>query len=334
MNVKSRMRTAAAAGATVLGLSLLTAPASADPVPASDYRQLVGVGSDTTQDIGNALGLTFADSNGPSSRLIASYDAVGTTPIKTRVLGCVIARPNGSSPGIDALRNAISASTGCIDFARSSRGPVDLSTTRLTWIPFAKDAVTAVVRSDSPLNDAVGFNTGQLRTIYSCAKTTHNGVALTPLLPHPGSGTRTFFLDKIGLTEAQVGACVNGTVQPNDGLALDTAGDIAPYSVAQYIAQTSDVATDRHGDTVLTRVDGVTPRNASGTLNVNFPYNRDVYNVVPTAKLNGGPTPDTDLISTFQGTVSRVCTQANLIAAYGFGTLGNACGNTNIKAER
>ncbi|WP_079125450.1 substrate-binding domain-containing protein [Streptomyces lushanensis] len=330
MNVKFRIRLAAAAGAAALGLSLLTTPASAD----SETRQIVGVGSDTTQDVVNALGNVIPDPNGtPDNQLIQSYDATGTTPVTCRT-GGVILRPNGSSPGIDALRDDLSnPAIDCVDFARSSRGPVDLTTARLTWIPFAKDAVTVAVRSDSALNDGVGFTTGQLHAIYSCAKTTHNGVALTPLLPHPGSGTRAFFLEKIGLSEAQIGLCVNGTVQPNDGTALGTAGDIAPYSVAQYTAQIFNVVVDRHGVTVLTRVNGVPPRLPSGTVNANFPYQRDVYNVVPTAKLAGGATPEPDLINAFGGPNSRICAERNVIEAYGFGRIPN-CGITTLKGER
>nr|WP_272921116.1 substrate-binding domain-containing protein [Streptomyces sp. SID4917] len=322
---------------------MLAAPASADPIPATDFRQLVGVGSDTTQDIGNALGLAITDpNNNPSSRLIASYDATGSTPIKTRALNCVITRPNGSSAGVDALRN----NTGCIDFARSSRGPVDVTTNRLTWIPFAKDAVTIAVRSDSALRDGVGFTTAQLTDIYHCVPSaltrtysTPSGpvlITLKPLLPHAGSGTRTFFLEKIGVTEAQVGTCVNATVQPNDGTALTDSGHIAPYSIAQYIAQTAGVTTDRHGAAVLTPVNGVQPRIA-GRLNMAFPYAHDVYNVVPTAKLTGGATPDADLIGAFQTSPlapAKVCLQTARIEQHGFGPIGAACGNTSIKGER
>ncbi|MFF3754980.1 substrate-binding domain-containing protein [Streptomyces sp. NPDC002018] len=335
MNVKSRIRMAAAVGAVALGLSLFAAPASADT---PEFRQLVGVGSDTTQDVLNGLGEVVTDPNGtPDNQLIASYNATGSATVKTRAVNCVINRPNGSSAGIDALRNAILNNTGCIDFARSSRGPADTSTTKLTWIPFGKDAVTVAVRSDSALNTAPGLDltTAQLRDIYTCVKTTHNGVALTPLLPQSGSGTRTFFLEKIGVTEAQLGTCVNGTVQEHDGTALDSAGDIAPYSIAQYIAQTTGVVTDRHGVTVLGKVNTVAPRNANGTLNTAFPYSRDVYNVVPTAKLTGGATPDADLIGAFVGGTSKVCAQSAVITAYGFGSLGTAgCGTTTLKGER
>ncbi|MYZ38961.1 MULTISPECIES: hypothetical protein [unclassified Streptomyces] len=342
MNVKSRIRTAAAVGAAALGLSLLTTPASADPPPPpAPYRQLVGVGSDTTQDVGNGLG------NAITSPTIASYNATGTTPIKTRAVNCSIARPNGSSAGIDALRADLSApagstTKGCIDFARSSRGPSDTTTsTRLTFVPFAKDAVTVAVRSDSLLNDGVGFTTAQLTDIYNCVPaaltktySTPSGpvtITLKPLLPQSGSGTRTFFLEKIGVTTP--GSCVNGTVQEHDGTVLTDPGHLAPYSIAQYIAQTGGVVTDRHGVTVLTRVNGVAPRIA-GKLNTAFPYARDVYNVVPTARLTGGATPDANLISAFETSTSKVCAQTATIEQYGFGTIGAACGGTSIKGER
>ncbi|WP_141698327.1 substrate-binding domain-containing protein [Streptomyces lushanensis] len=340
MNVKSRIRMAAAVGAAAFGLSLLTTPASADPPPPpAPYRTLVGVGSDTTQDVVNGLGDVI------TSPTIASYNATGPSPIKTRAVNCSIARPNGSSAGIDALRADLSAPAGsttknCIDFARSSRGPANLTTTLLTWVPFAKDAVTVAVRSDSALNSStapLNLDTAKLKLIYTCdpAWRSLNGVTLTPLLPQTGSGTRTFFLEKIGVTEAQVGSCVDGTVQEHNGLALDTAGDIAPYSIAQYIAQTSGVVTDRHGATVLLPVGGVQPRNGDGTLNVSFPYNRDVYNVVPTAKIDGGATADdANLKDAFVGTGSDVCQQTDVITAYGFGLLGGDCGATAIKGER
>ncbi|MYZ33704.1 MULTISPECIES: hypothetical protein [unclassified Streptomyces] len=350
MNVKFRIRLAAVAGAAALGLSLLAAPASADPINsgtgAAEFRQLVAVGSDTTQDVISRLGEVVLDPNNtPDNQLIASYGTTGTTPIKTRAVNCSIQRPNSSSAGIEALRADLSALPGsttknCIDVARSSRGPVDTSTTRLTWIPFAKDAVTVALRSDSLLNDGVGFTTAQLAQIYTCVPSaltrtysTATGpvtITLKPLLPQAGSGTRTFFLEKIGVTTP--GSCVDGTVQVNDGTVLTDPGHLAPYSITQYIAQTSGVVPDRHGVTVLSRVNGVAPRVA-GKLNTAFPYARDVYNVVPTARLTDGAIPDADLISAFVGPTSKVCLQTTMIQAYAFATIAN-CGSTSLQGER
>ncbi|MFC9591012.1 hypothetical protein [Streptomyces sp. NPDC056944] len=324
MNVKSRARIGAALGVAALGLGVALAPAAqADPNPVTQYRTLAGVGSDTTQDVVNGLGNVVVNALG--QKVIASWDATGTATIKTKATGCVINRPNGSSAGIDALRNAVDTNSGCLDFARSSRGPADTSTTDLTWIPFAKDAVSWVKRSDSALpND---LTAAQLKAIYECTTTSLNGVALTPILPQANSGTRQFFLASIGVTAP--GACVQQGVQENDGTVLDTAGDIAPYSVAQYTAQEKAVVTDRRGAAVLGSVGTVAPRNADKTLNLSFPFTRDVYNVVPTAKLTNAT-----ISSTFVGSSSKVCAAGTTIAGYGFGTLGTACGATSVKGER
>ncbi|MFE1549619.1 hypothetical protein [Streptomyces sp. NPDC058718] len=324
MNVKSRARIGAALGVAALGLGVALAPAAqADPNPVTQYRTLAGVGSDTTQDVLNGLGNVVV--NGIGQKIIASWDATGTATIKTKAAGCVINRPNGSSAGIDALRNAVDTNSGCLDFARSSRGPADTSTTDLTWIPFAKDAVSWVKRSDSALPS--DLTAAQLKGIYECTTTSLNGVALTPILPQTNSGTRQFFLSSIGVTAP--GACVQQGVQENDGTVLDTVGDIAPYSVAQYTAQEKAVVTDRRGAAVLGSVGTVAPRNADKSLNLSFPFTRDVYNVVPTSKLTNAT-----IASTFVGSTSKVCAAGTTIGNYGFGTLGAACGTTTLKGER
>ncbi|MER8234181.1 substrate-binding domain-containing protein [Streptomyces sp. NPDC101490] len=323
MNVKSRARVVAALGTAALGLGFLAAPAQADPNPITQYRTLAGVGSDTTQDVVNGLGNVITNAIG--QKTVASWDATGSASIKTKATGCDLARPNGSSAGIDALRNAVDTNSGCLDFARSSRGPADVSTTDLTWIPFAKDAVSWAKRSDSAL--PANLTVAQLKGIYECTLTSLNGVTLTPVLPQSNSGTRQFFLASIGVTAP--GACVQQGVQENDGTVLDTVGDIAPYSVAQYTAQEKLVVTDRRGAAVLGSIGSVAPRNADKTLNLSFPFTRDVYNVVPTAKLG-----TTTIAQTFVGSTSKVCAASTTIANYGFGTLGTACGATTVTGER
>ncbi|MEW1700235.1 substrate-binding domain-containing protein [Streptomyces sp. NPDC093249] len=323
MNVKSRARVVAALGTAALGLGFLAAPAQADPNPITQYRTLAGVGSDTTQDVVNGLGNVITNAIG--QKTVASWDATGSASIKTKATGCDLTRPNGSSAGIDALRNAVDTNSGCLDFARSSRGPADVSTTDLTWIPFAKDAVSWAKRSDSAL--PADLTVAQLKGIYECTLTSLNGVTLTPVLPQSNSGTRQFFLASIGVTAP--GACVQQGVQENDGTVLDTVGDIAPYSVAQYTAQEKLVVTDRRGAAVLGSIGSVAPRNADKTLNLSFPFTRDVYNVVPTAKLG-----NTTIAQTFVGSTSKVCAASTTIANYGFGTLGTACGATTVTGER
>ncbi|MFE5241904.1 MULTISPECIES: hypothetical protein [unclassified Streptomyces] len=304
MNVKTSVRIGAVAGAAALGLGIMSPVASADPAP-GDYRVLAGVGSDTTQDVGNGLGESI-----DGGTLIASYDATGSSTVKTRATGCTINRPNGSSAGITALNNAVDNATGCIDFARSSRGPAT-SGTDLTFVPFAQDQVTVAVRGDSALNNNLDLTAAQLKAVYECTTTTLNGVTLTPLLPQSGSGTRSFFLSSIG--NPTLGTCV-GTMQEHNGVELDSAGDIAPYSVAQYNAQVNGAVTDRHGATVLGKIGG-------GRIS------RDVYNVVPTSKLT-----DSVIASTFVGSGSKVCAETDVIEYYGF-TLAPNCGATTLKGE-
>jgi hypothetical protein len=325
VNVKSRARLGAVLSVTALAVGALAAPAVADPADGS-HRLLAGVGSDTTQDVMNGLSESV-DGGGT----IASYNATPIDPtvttIQTRDTGCVINRPDGSSAGIDALRNAVDNNTGCLDFARSSRGPADTTTNDLTWIPFAKDAVTIAVRSDSALNSSLDLTTAQLAAIFKCQTTTLDGVTLAPLLPQANSGTRTFFLGKIGVAESEIGSCV-GTMQEHNGVQLTAAGNIAPYSIAQYIAQTSGVVADRHGKTVLGKINSVAPVNTNGTLNTAFPYARDVYNVVPSNKLT-----DAVIQPTFVGASSGVCSDTATITQYGFGAIAN-CGDTTLKGER
>ncbi|MBO4258025.1 substrate-binding domain-containing protein [Streptomyces griseorubiginosus] len=325
MNVKSRLRLGAGVGALALGLgAAVAAPAHADPSSATDYRQLAGVGSDTTQDVMNALGDAITNGNG---KVIASWNATGSSTVKTKSAGCSITRPDGSGAGITALNTALDGSTGCVDFARSSRGPSDTSTTDLTFIPYAKDAVSWSKLSGSALPD--NLTTAQLKAIYECSLTSLNGVTLTPILPQSSSGTRAFFLNSIGV--ATPGSCVttNSGIQENDGSVVDSAGDIFPYSVAQYTAQESLVVDDRRGDAVLGSVDGKSARNSDLTLNTSFPYLRNVYNVVPTAKLSNALIADT-----FVGTGSKVCANTSLITTYGFGSLGSACGSTTLTGEK
>ncbi|MGX1271998.1 hypothetical protein [Streptomyces phaeoluteigriseus] len=332
MNVKSRAKVGAAFGAAALGLGILATPASADPNPTTDYRQLAGVGSDTTQYAVNGLGDAVTNANG---KIIASWNAVGTATIKTKATGCVISRPNGSSAGINALNADITAGTNCIDFARSSRGPADTSTQDLTFIPFAKDGVTYATDLGSSL--PTNLTKAQLAAIYTCTSTEFPSAQ--PLLPQSGSGTRSFWLSAIGITEAQVGACVNQSVQEHDGVAIANGSQLMPYSIAQWIAQGKGIADvpNRRGESRLRSINGLAPTTGTGTataLNANFAadFLRDVYNVVPTAKITGA-TANPVLVETFVGSTSKVCAAGSTISTYGFGTVTN-CGSTAVKAER
>ena len=154
---------------TAVGVSCAIAvPANAEPVspnPASESLEapLVGVGSDTIQDL--FTGLTHSVSDLTTGKAVfASYDAFGTAAkplsaqITPRVLGSTFDRPGGSGPGLDALRSAVEGGTHTVpnnggtvvlkgsdvQFARSSGAQTITPGGRYAQIPIAIDAVTYV----------------------------------------------------------------------------------------------------------------------------------------------------------------------------------------------
>ncbi|MGW4912447.1 Ig-like domain repeat protein [Streptomyces sp. NPDC004270] len=314
---RTRSTAALVAAAVVAGGLALASPAYADPTPAGTFRQLVGVGSDTTQDVMNALagdtvnGTSYASTALKSSTGagLASYDAIGSATIQTRSGGPSFNRPNGSGPGRTALSDSLTGDkfndttvAGQVDFARSSGGPSNLVGNALTYIPFARDAVGVAVRG-------TGLDTltvGQLFDIYKAGSThTLNGQTVHPVLPQLGSGTRKFFLAAIGLNEGTVDTTLP-TVQENQAnAALTQDGTLVPFSVGSWIAQNNHIAPDYSSTAVAagahlasiqlpTDVGGVTSpvTTVDGKLAPvphyyeNSTFGRDVYNVVPTRAID------------------------------------------------
>ncbi|MFC7262605.1 Ig-like domain repeat protein [Streptomyces lutosisoli] len=319
---RTRLTAAMVAAAVVSGTLVLASPASADPTPAGTFRQLVGVGSDTTQDVLNALagdevnGKSYATTAVKAGDAgLASYDAIEpvtgstTSNIQTRTGGPSFLRPNGSGKGRLALSMSLTGDKfpdssgvsikGQVDFARSSSGP-STSGTAFTYIPFARDAVGVAVRG-SALNT---LTVDQLHDIYSGSLTEVNGQTVHPQIPQSGSGTRKFFLAAIGLTDATLSPNVPAVQenQANDALTQD--GALVPFSVGSWIAQINDVAPDHSttaaaagahlasvqlpGDTgatsPVTTVNGkLTP---VGGYYENATFGRDVYNVVPSRAID------------------------------------------------
>jgi hypothetical protein len=334
------------AGTLACSALAINTPAHADPVGGA-FRTLVGTGSDTTQSVMDALAEVVTDSSG--NQIIGSYDAIDPTTgvaggtIQTRANGATFTRPNGSGAGIQALTSSVKgltypAANGVdvtdqLDFARSSSGPSG-SGTDLTYIPFAKDAVSyAYSNTDAAAAVPSDLTTAQLKGIFSGDITTYVGSdsathTYVPILPQSGSGSRKFFLSSLGLTESNV-AWITTTFQENEGTTIDAVGEIAPFSAAAYIAQTNAKITNTisTNKVVLGSVDSVSPFLSGGALNASFPLARNVYNVVATSRLSG--TTDSDLLlqSTFVGSSSKICLATSTITDYGFGTIDN-CGAT------
>ena len=395
------------AGVAALLVGSLAVPASADPV-ADTYGHLVGLGSDTTQDVLNGLATVIGDGE------IASYDAFGTPTVTTRTGAAAIPRASGSGAGRDALLVSIgqiasksiaaapsgnvtvnSNVIGQIDFARSSGTPAVADTNNaegvVAYIPFARDAVSVAVAPGSPLA-VVPFKVGSLATaangdanlydIYrgavkyayisgtagsyvyygvgatnavpSAAPAGTAAYAIQPLLPKSGSGTRSYFIGKLGLTESDISAQPSGTikstfgstvpatdVQEHDGSAL--VGDltaIVPFSIAQWVSQANlvgNVTDRRHGAEIL-GLNGVAATTKVGEkFSTNSAYSaltRDVYNIVPSRLADDA---DSDIAKTFVGTSSLVCTNTATILDYGFqllpGTgIDSTCGYKGYRA--
>ncbi|WP_412539225.1 hypothetical protein R8Z50_25695 [Longispora sp. K20-0274] len=351
----------ASLGAAALALAVVASPAAAEPTPLGDYRQLAGVGSDTTQDALNGLGEVVKD--GSNNKIIASYDARPlNTNIKTKAANCDFKRPDGSGNGRTALRASNGEAggvyqgsnvVGCVDFARSSSygGSTPSETGAYTYISFGVDAVTYAVNANSDLPSSLTYV--QLQRIYRCLTTNVGGTPVTPLLMQSGSGTRSFWLSKMGVTEADIAAgdypclnTLNNGIQEHDGNVLTGHNDyLLPFSVGQYIAQgnagaiatqTGVTVADRRGEAVLGRVNNLAPVT-NGVLNVGFRAElvRDVYNVVPTANLGNAT-----IASTFVGSTSKICSAKSTIELFGFGyrstfadLLHQGCGDTRLKAN-
>jgi ABC-type phosphate transport system substrate-binding protein len=258
---------------------------------------------------------------------------------------------------------------GCVDFSRSSGAPAtaDASTTgALIYVPFALDAVapatgpaTAVGGSDPAVATAIVnadlFTKANLQAMYStCTAQTVNGVTYTPdgtvtdatnqpihlYIPQPGSGTRSFWATQMGFTNGSPPACVhdhsevtNALIEEHNGLVV--AGDadgITPFSIAQFISQQNG-HNDRRHNAVIHSLNGIAPRTGgqTGTLNTAYPITREVYNVVPFAKVTPGAGQDATLTALLAGSSSKLCGLSLLIHSFGFATLetaplGHTCG--------
>ncbi len=331
--MRSPIRIAAvlvAAGALV---AVASSTASADPTGTPTFRPLAGVGSDTTQDVMNGLSNVVLV-NG--QKAIASYNATGSATVTTKdpasTPGCTINRPNGSGAGRTALLASLGANNGCLDFSRSSSLNTSASSPSLTYVPFAVDAVSYAITASSSVPKTLGL--ADLKAIYTCDPAyvgTGPNYTIKPILPQSGSGTRSFWETTMGITDTDVNnkvypCIVNGTkngqlIEEHTGTVLDDSS-LVPFSVAQFTAQTNDVAPDRRGRAQLGVIDGTYAQ----LLNSNFAVKRDVYNVIPTAKIGTAPWS-----SVFVGANSAICQNGATITKYGFGLNAN-CGDTSAKS--
>ena len=230
---KMRLAVSLALTAT-LAAGLLTGSANADP---AQYSAVVGTGSDTTQDIMNALagnsrGIPYIPVNSgaaTSFKQLISFDAavpagLGDTCVTTKLGGPTFTRPNGSTGGRKSLFAASGLSavgwtgvaigvlptcatavdiSGQVDFARSSAGPAagDIGTD-MTYIPFGRDGMSfGYYRpAGSPVTS---LTRAQLTSLFTTGPQTIGGVRIVPCGIQTSSGTFAFWNTVTTATTAQ-----------------------------------------------------------------------------------------------------------------------------------
>lgn len=286
-----RLTGAAAVGALALSMAL-TGPASADPAFTPDADDIVGVGSNTTEFLMQALANKFNDQGIGGTKRMASFDAEGSATIVLRQGSAPITRPNGSSAGIDELQ-----ANPDVSFARSSRGPNATGDEGTSFYPYAKDKLSYVFAKPNS-NVSPTLSASDLFDIYTCGKTDWSQFGqpaghIQAKVPQAGSGTRSFFLASIGETETQLQAaiaqpdsvCSVTEVEEHDPHAvIGKPNAIAPFSAARY-------------KTLVHKL----KRKLTYAANVGAPFNptRNVYNVIRTA--------DAGTLSQFFNTNSWLC---------------------------
>lgn len=312
---KKKVIAAAAAFGVAASLIAVASPANAEPVSNS----LVVVGSDTLQDVLNALangtgisGATVRSTAGAA--FIGSFDATGSTSVQTKPSGPRFGRPNGSTDGVIALSRSIDgqpytsrtvgAPTGVtitdqVDIARSSSGATAVANGPLLYIPFGRDALS-YAHSGGANAAFDNIDQATLKGIFECTITTVGGVAVTPVIPQSGSGTRADFLSKAGI--GTLGSCVqvgqeHDTKFLADGTTPFPANAITPMSAAQWVAQNTGAGIDRRGTgaKIGSPIAGTPAVTGSGAAMVpnaafyaNSTWGRDTYLVVENAKVTPG----------------------------------------------
>ncbi|WP_033289379.1 substrate-binding domain-containing protein [Amycolatopsis jejuensis] len=261
-----RARTARFAGVTAVAAGVclfLPGVASAVPGPNGLAEVVTAVGSDTIADVTTAI---FAAANGSAANsdpdnyvnvppLLAagqSFPVPGDALDPGTTYNGTNPPPNGSTAGKTALANAAAAGSASVDLSRSSSGRSASDPASFQYYGFAKDGVSWAA-SATGKGAGVTLTLDQLRRIYSGAITNWNevGGADSPIavyLPQAGSGTLAFFTGTVLGFDPTTKPVTIKRFQENEASTIaegDQASAIAPYSVAQWVAQANGVVTDK-----------------------------------------------------------------------------------------
>ena len=357
MRILSKLVVGAVAAATAVAMAAPSALADPPRGVTPKGFDVVGVGSNTIEFVMDQFSFDYNRTHpvhNASHPHLFSWDAAASTATFRPKQGCApITRlsANGSSAGIKLLTAGAKGAGGafCEDFARSSRArkttdPV-FGPGGVTFVKFARDAITYATRITGPTNAPHNLTTAQLHAIYSCTARRWNQVGgrsratILAILPQASSGTEASFLKDIGVTTP--GTCVfqTTTLEENQGVdpIFNNANAIVPFSIGKWIAQ--KFHHNRFGSMVdgflgLNSINGTRPTLGTGARQVINPrfsptFFRFLYNVVRFA----ANTPDhipANLRQFFSHT-GWICTNRlarAVIVAYGFlNTPG--CGQTS-----
>jgi len=315
---KLRLRALAALG--VAGIVTAGYPLVASAVPPANHKVEVlnSVGADATFTIIDKISKNYnanATANPDKDHAVATPALLdpGTTfkvPADSNC-GKTIYNdsnppPNGASAGISAL---IADTSGCIDFARSSRDKKSTDPSNLDFYAFAKDAVSwarfgtqACPGSDTGAKGCApaSLTQDQLKGIYLCdqpggkPKYTNwkqvggDNAPIVRYFTQLTSGTGSFFETKIlGLSSSQQGvlddtgcAVKPVRIEQSHGNLVPTANRakaILPYSYGNWQAQKNGVVENDTAGSTLGQVNKVAPTTATignGTfLGIRYVYN-------------------------------------------------------------
>jgi hypothetical protein len=266
-------------------------------------------------------------------------------------------------------RTAVSPTTaqlaGKFHYARSSSAPSGaVANGVVTYVPFAQDNMTYAtaplnvtkIPSDIPLGSVANTTEVSLINIYKgnitkvitdettgafikLAAPTYTPAAgevsntINAYIPQPGSGTRSFWIGQVKITEADITNGVTAakdvtpsgiSVQEHDGTAV--ANDpyaLVGFSISQWVAQTNGVAPKRTAGAVLRSMGGLEATVVTDGVYATAPtwsaIKRAVYNIVPTALINSDV--ENAYTRAFRGTNSLVCQSQTVIQKFGYGLL-------------
>ena len=284
-----RTKVAALATALVIGVGTVAGATSASADFTPQTRDIVGVGSDTSQFAVNYLadGVLVGGSlkvgyNGAASARLVSFDAMTTAGvvhdnIVLKTGKPAVQRPNGSGEGKTALLN-----NADVNFARASSS---LNATEisggLSQVPFALDGLKLAVSAQGS-NAPTTITAAQMVAIYDGTYTNWSQVdptksgTIVAYIPQSGSGTRSFFVAQLQAANGGVAVTLRSdikTSEEHDAKIFDHANADATIA-ANAVNAVAPFSTGRAS---------FSPTLVS--LESGFSAQRALYNVVRTADL-------------------------------------------------